>query len=824
MLAFNDPRRPVLSDDRTHLIMTPWTLAVDRWDPALQPRLEALTALGNGRFVTRGAAEESRAGGPHYPGTYLAGGYNRLESEVAGRVVSNECLVNWPNWLPLSFRIDGGEWFSLDTAQILAYRQELDVRRGVLERKVHLRDQGDREFDLVSRRFVSMDRHAVAALEWTLTPREWSGTLEIRSAIDGRVANTGVERYRTLDGQHLDVLATGQVGEDAVFLTSQTNESRQRVCQAVRTRAFAEQQIATATRRLVDEQDGVVAQHLEIACEARKPLRIEKVLALRTGRDVAVGDPEASARKLVRRLPDVADLLADHERAWRHLWDRADLVLSDGDSDEAQLILRLHIFHILQTASRHVIDADVGIPARGLHGEAYRGHIFWDELFVFPFLNLRIPELTRALLKYRHRRLDEARHAARQEGYRGAMFPWQSGQEGEEESQVVHLNPESGEWVPDTTHRQRHVAVAIATNVWQYHLATDDREFLADYGAELLLEIARFWASAVTFDPDRERYEIHNVVGPDEFHTAYPGQEDRGLDNSAYTNIMAVWCLRTARRALELLPQDRRRELMETIDISEEDFAVWRDIEQRMFVPMHGDGLISQFEGWDDLEELDWKGLRERHGDIQRLDRILGAEGDDPNRYKATKQADVLMLFYLLSAGELEELLTGMGYAWDHDLIPRNVAYYLDRTSHGSTLSRVVHAWVLARSDRRASWDLFCDALRSDVADVQGGTTSEGIHMGAMAGTVDLVQRCYAGVSPREDGLWLHPQLPRELTGLEFRVRYRSQWLDVRIEADELEVSVDASEAGPMRIGHAGELHDVAPGTSRRFPLDRSAD
>src|SRR5690606_37205439 len=149
----------------------------------------------------------------------------------------------------------------------------------------------------------------------------------------------------------------------------------------------------------------------------------------------------------------------------------------------------------LQTASKHTVGRDVGIPARGWHGEAYRGHIFWDELFTFPYFNFRQPTLARSLLLYRYRRLDQARHAATKAGYQGAMFPWQSGSNGREESQVIHLNPKSGRWIEDKTYRQRHVNAAIAYNVWQYYEVSGDTEFLSEHGAEMLLEIARFWAS-----------------------------------------------------------------------------------------------------------------------------------------------------------------------------------------------------------------------------------------------------------------------------------------------------------------------------------------
>ena len=227
--------------------------------------------------------------------------------------------------------------------------------------------------------------------------------------------------------------------------------------------------------------------------------------------------------------------------------------------DEVQRLLRLHICHMLQVCSHHTADLDAGVPARGLNGEAYRGHVFWDELYVYPFLNFRMPEVTRGLLMYRYRRLDEARAAAREAGFRGAMFPWQSGSEGKEETQRVHLNPLSGRWEPDLSRNQRHVNAAIFYNIWHYFQATQDLAFLRDYGAEMMLEIARFWASIAHFNPDRGRYEIHGVMGPDEFHEKYPGASVGGLRNNAYTNVMVAWLCELAQEVLRCCPEAARR-------------------------------------------------------------------------------------------------------------------------------------------------------------------------------------------------------------------------------------------------------------------------
>jgi alpha,alpha-trehalase len=220
-----------------------------------------------------------------------------------------------------------------------------------------------------------------------------------------------------------------------------------------------------------------------------------------------------------------------------------------------------------------------------------------------------------------------------------------------------------------------------------------------------------------------------------------------------------------------------------------------------MRLVFHEDGILSQFEGYEQLEEFDWDGYRSRHGDISRLDRILESEGDTPNRYKVSKQADVLMLFYLLSADELGEIFARLGYDFEEDTIPRAVDYYLDRTSHGSTLSGVVHAWVLARSDRSRSWEFFLEALESDISDTQGGTTEEGIHLGAMAGTLDLLQRCYTGLEVRDDVLWLNPQLPTGLRRLAFTILYRGQLVELEFEDESVTVTSQTAQAAPISVG-----------------------
>jgi len=656
----------------------------------------------------------------------------------------------------------------------------------------------------------------LAALEMTITPQNWSGKTEIRSAVDGSVINSGVARYRQLNSVHLEPLGTEQVTDDTVLLKTRTTQSEISMGMAARTRVTIDGKDVVAARE-TDSRDDYVSQTCTVAAEQGTALVVDKVVALFTSRDRALSDTGRAATYEVARAGSFSALVKSHVLAWKQLWRRGDIVLEP--SDGAQMIVRLHIFHLLQTVSPNSIDLDIGMPARGWHGEAYRGHIFWDEIYIFPYLNFRIPEITRALLLYRYRRLDEARDGARDAGHRGAMYPWQSGSSGREETQVVHLNPKSGRWIPDKSRLQRHVNIAIAYNVWQYYQTTGDLEFMLFYGAEMMLEIARFWASLATFNAGLGRYEIHGIMGPDEYHEEYPGADEAGLKNNSYTNIMVSWLLWRAQELLDLLPETRREELTEAIGLSADEVSRWDEISRKMQLCFHDDGILSQFEGYDDLKEFDWDGYRKKYGKIGRLDRILEAEGDNTDNYKLSKQADALMLPYLLSSDMLGQLFERMGYPFEPELIPRIIDYYLERTSHGSTLSGVVNSWVLSRSDRKRSWDWFMEALHSDVADVQGGTTREGVHLGAMAGTVDIVQRCYTGLSIRDNVLWLRPELPEALGSIKQRIRFQGHWLALEITSDHLHVTCEEGGSGELNIGVGGEVHRFAAGDSQDFDL-----
>ncbi|MDN3686687.1 glycoside hydrolase family 65 protein [Cyclobacterium jeungdonense] len=794
-----------------------FSIVYEGWKPEKQKLREALCTLGNGYIATRGAAEESRSDDVNYPGTYLAGGFNRAKTELSGKMIENEDFVNFPNWLCLNFRAEGGAWLNLHSQKILAYRQRLDMKCGILMREFRVEDEDGRITAITSKRIVSMRDKHIAVIHWSLTPENWSGKIEFRSGLDGNVINDNVARYRELENRHLEPQGTEKIDDNAIFLFVSTRQSRIFMAQAARTSLYHNESEMSPVIT-TNQREGYIEQVLRVELEEGKTYTLEKVVGIYTSRDRAISEPGVEAKKSIKRAGRFEEISFRHEEALKTLWNRADIGIINGDSN--QQLLRLHIFHLLQTVSTNIIGMDVGVPSRGLHGEGYRGHIFWDELYIFPFLNLRFPDLTRSLLMYRYYRIEEARFAAKEDGKKGAMYPWQSGSNGREETQVVHLNPQSGNWIPDNTHLQRHINSAIAYNIWNYYLTTEDQQFLSYFGAEMFLSIAQFWESMTSYNEEKDRYEIHGVVGPDEYHTSYPDSDQLGLNNNAYTNVMAAWVMQKALHIVEIIEKSRRRELMKELHIQETDLELWQDISTKMYVPFIEEDIIAQFEGYEKLDEFPWEEYRNKYENIHRLDRVLENEGDSPNRYKASKQADVLMLFYLFTKTEIQRIFKNLGIEYSEEMVSKSIAYYRERTSHGSTLSRVVFSWILLKYDQQQSWDNFETVLISDFEDIQGGTTPEGIHLGAMAGSLDLVQRAFLGLEVGEEALWIDPPMLDHLKKISLRVQYRRHWIAVSLDDKKLTITFETGWKNEVKIGVKGKIFEFKLGEVREFLLN----
>jgi len=784
-----------------------WNLTYYSFDPEEERLREALTTVGNGYIGTRGSyAGAGIEGNTHYPGTYIAGLYNRVGTEVNGKTVYNNDFVNCPNWTRVDCFLSTeakGAALHPEKQEVLSWRQWLDMREAVTHHRAVFQDDQGREVQVETSRFISMAAPHVGVLRYTVTPLNCSAPITLRSTIDGDVKNYGVERYRPLREVHLEKAETDTMDGD-VLLRSRTTQSKITVFMRGHHR-FSQEEVEEGT----EEGNSKISQIFSFQAEEGRSYTLEKIVWISTDRDWPIeGTP----------LPDLASLSyeglrSSHRAAWERLWKRGDILIR-GDRF-AQRAARLHVYHLLTTASPHNVEMDTGFPARGLHGEAYRGHIFWDEIFIAPFFNRVLPEVTRSHLLYRYRRLNEAKEIAREAGFKGALYPWQSADTGERESQQLHYNPVSGEWDIDLSRLQRHISLAIAHNIWEYHYTTADQEFMDIYGVEMLLEIARFWADIAEYDEADGLYHISGVMGPDEFHERYPGtpEDEGGLKDNAYTNILVAWLLYRVREEFQGMNQGKKKELREKLSLKEKEFEEWNTIAANLSVVMNEEEIISQFDGFFDLKELDWNAYREKYGNVRRMDRILKAEGDSPDNYKLAKQADVLMSWFILPPREVASVLKRMCCPVEdpNELLEKNYEYYIHRTTHGSTLSYVVHTAILSYlPDReKETWCWFSEALKSDIYDTQGGTTEEGVHCGVMAGTLEIIIDNFCGLRVKPEEVLLNPELPNNWEGVEFDLIFRGTPYRVCIDIEEEPKGrVKKLDSLPEAIVESGETNN----------------
>ncbi len=800
---------------RRGLVDDMWGITYTEYDPVKERSREALLATGNGYFGTRGAVEELDANPVNYPGTYMAGLYNRSESKVEDHIVENEDFVNVPNWLLLTFKIDRGNWFNPNKTEIISFERHLDFRTGVLSRKMTVEDEDGRETLIESRRVASMaDRH-LAAIEYIIKPLNYSARISVRSGLNSRLINDGVKRYRQLNQDHLMQAEQGAEGALS-WILAETRQSAIKIAQSALLRVEYNKESHDPVFRY-RRVKGRVDTRFGINMQEGDSLKIEKLVCMSNSIDGRHPDPLGFVKESGRKLNTFDGIMQSSISAWKPIWEKADIEVA-GDR-LAQKLLRLHIYHLMVTTSPHNTEIDFGIPARGLHGEAYRGHIFWDEMYVLPFYCMHFPEIARSVLMYRYRRLDAAREYAREKGYEGAMFPWQSGSDGREETQVLHLNPVSGKWGEDYSSLQRHISIAVAYNVWTYFNISGDKEFLRENGAEMFLEICRFWASKTIYNDKTGRYEIHRVMGPDEFHEKYPDAKKGGLKDNAYTNIMVVWLFTRAFDILEAIGENSRQELFARIGLKEDELEKWHGEVAKMNLVISDDGIISQFDGFFDLKELDLERFRKKYGNISRMDRLLKAEGESPDDYKVSKQADTLMCFYNIGRDAVTGIINKLGYSLPDDYLERNFDYYLQHCSHGSTLSRLVHGYVAAMLGKEElSWEMYLMALESDYVDIQGGTTGEGIHTGVMGGTVLMAMTAYGGLNLKDDIFHIDPALPRHWRSIAFRFNYRGDDYMLKVSHSDVKI-MPLSLSKEIKIKVNGESLKLIPGEENKIGL-----
>jgi trehalose/maltose hydrolase-like predicted phosphorylase len=775
--ALRRPARAAPGPAPADLPLTPttdptWLLVEEGFSPAREPEVESLFTTANGYVGTRGSLAEGGLGSS--PTTFVAGVFTTPDTPGA---VSE--LVRAPDWTDLRIAAKGRE-LTPEGPGTLEHRRVLDLRQGVLWREWRSRDPAGRVTRLRPLRLASLaDRHVLLE-SVALTAENYSGAvcLESRSPGAGPAPCPGRRDVSPTDALVWEARATG--GDAEVALAAVSRFAGEGPCR---------QEVGTG------QGPSVVRWHLEV--EAGKTYRFDRLACVYTSRDAAAPADSALAH-LARLLAGggVPEVVGAHRRAWAERWAAAD-VRVEGDA-EAHRALRCAAYHLLSAANPEDERASVG--ARALTGEAYKGHVFWDtEVYLLPFYTFTHPPAARALLMYRYHTLPGARRKARSLGYRGALYAWESADDGREATPAMVIGPDGSPIRVLSGEQEHHITADVAYAVWQYWQATGDDDFFADAGAEVLLETARFWASRVRLGPDG-LYYIGGVIGPDEYH--------EGVDDNAYTNGMARWNLRRGAEAARLLAErwpQRRREQFERLRVDPDEPARWLDTARKLYTGQDpGTGLFEPFRGYFGLEPVNLAAHEPRSAP---LDVLLGREWTQ--RSQAVKQADVVMLLALLG----EEFPAGVRAA--------NFRYYEPRTGHGSSLSPAPHALVAARlGDAPLAERYFRRAAQIDLANDMGNGAG-GVHIAALGGLWQAAVLGFAGMALRPGGLRFAPCLPRGWHRLRFPVCWRGRTLRVTLDGQRRCLEVELAGPAGMTVAVAGGP-EVAALPGRRYRVCRT--
>jgi trehalose/maltose hydrolase-like predicted phosphorylase len=718
-----------------------WKVVVDGFHSLTERGVEAVLAVANGHFGVRAALEEG--GQSSNPVVIVAGVYVPTTSPA------RQTLLTLPDPAIMHLTIDG-QPLRKSFVRTTEHLRELDLRRGVSTRAWTFVDHEGRSWRWESLRAASAtrpDRYLYRlrlALEQGDAPVEVTLTLPRGAILMGEDRSSQIELVTARDTQTPDVLA--------VSLPVRAGPKN------------------------------VGGGSISAVVEPGKPLLMSSASRIR---DVDGGGEEEAC--------DFADLFAEHEHAWKERWRVADVGVAGNP--ELQQAARFGAYHLLSAAA--VNDGFSSVGPRDLSGTSYHGHVFWDtEIFVLPFLALTWPEAARSCLIYRHRTLDAARRRARSCGYEGAFYAWESTDTGEERT-PNHVVLASGAVVRILNGEQEnHIAADIPYAVVQYWRATGDDAFMIEYGAEILIECARFWCSRVS-PAAQPCYSIRKVIGPDEYHD--------GVDNNAYTNAMARWTLGEAESYVgELRRSDPEgaEALLRRLGVRAEELREWRQVADSICRSSFlEDEVVEQFDGFSGLQEVDVVAFRQARAP---LDIAVGHEA--VQRMRVVKQADVLMALRLLPD------------LWTEASARRNMAYYEPLTTHTSSLSPPIHALL-------AAWlrdGLLCQTYLEQTVDIDLGSSflgaASGIHIGALGGLWQALVFGLGGLKFSQQRLEFDPFLPPSVRGLSFTVLWRRRRVHVRVSHEgTLEVKVGGP---PCEVRVNRERRLVKPGRRESFRFD----
>lgn len=752
-----------------------WMILQEQYDPEENLKYESLFSLSNGYLGIRGSHEEGTK--VTLPYLYINGVFDKSETFMRE-------LAALPNWLGIRLYVEK-ELIGVENCEILEFSRVLDMKRAVLSKRFLLRDKKGRETLVEGERFVSRSNVHRMGIRLYVTPMNYSGILEVENIIDGTIINFyDAPRFKV---KHTDLTANEPLGENGVYLEVATRDCHLHVGTGCLMEAYQDGKPVLKNRMFHAFGEQAV-EFADFTAEEGTCTELVKYVSMYTERECeAEMLHETIRREALSFERDGFDAeLKCHCAVYDSMWQEANVQI-EGDF-ELDRAIRFNIFHLMSTGNEQ--DDRVNVGAKLLSGEEYGGHAFWDtELFMLPFFAHIFPKTARNLENYRYHLLDAARGNASKNGYRGAQYPWESADDGTEQCPDWTIEPDGSCYRCYVAVYEHHVTAAVAYGIYNYVKITGDEDFLLTEGAEILTETARFWASRCRFVPEKDRYEILKVTGPDEWHEP--------VNNNLYTNYLAKWNLRYVLALAEKMKKEHQEQyasLVERTGLTGEEIQLWQQVQEKMYLPRkEGTNLLEQFEGYFDLEEVlieqydknDWPIRPERLNHVNK------------SQTQIIKQADVVMLLHLMS----EE--------FDEDTMKENYSFYEKRTLHGSSLSPSVYSVMgLKVGDSSKAYRYLRRAAMIDLLDLQKNTR-EGIHAANTGGVWQTVVFGFAGVSVEEDGvLHIRPNMPEEWTGITFRIHYKGTWLEISADQqNQVQVTRLAGEPIPVcRNGITGEV------------------
>jgi maltose phosphorylase len=752
-----------------------WNIIEEGFDPHLNKISESIFSLGNGRMGQRANFEEAYSGDT-LQGNYVAGVYYPDKTRVGwwknGYPEYFAKVLNAANWIGIDINIDG-ETLDLAQCQVIDFKRVLNMRAGYLERTFTAELKSGKRIKVVAMRFCSIVDEEAGAIRYSITPQNFDGNATITSFIDGDVSNAD-SNYDEKFWEHISNEGNGS----AAYLTLRTKKTAFEVC----TGSCVEvHQNSTPVHPNFNTvlKDKYAASTFNVKLTSGQATVIYKYAANVSSQNYDQTSLTARCKAVIERVYNkgFGNLLAEQANAWQLKWNESDIVI-EGDA-KAQQGIRFNIFQLCQTYSGK--DARLNIGPKGFTGEKYGGSTYWDtEAYCVPFYLATAPqEVTKNLLIYRYKQLDKAIENAEKLGFNNgaALYP------------MVTINGEEchNEW--EITFEEIHRNGAIAFAIFNYIRYTGDKQYLAEYGLEVLLGIARFWSQRVNWSEAKQHFVMLGITGPNEY--------ENNVNNNWYSNTLATWCMEYAIEAIDFVKanaQEQYNAIVSKTSFNEiEETSFWKHIIEHMYYPEDKQkGIFLQQDGFLDKEIIPAKNLRAEDKPLNQKwswDRIL--------RSCYIKQADVLQGIYFFNE------------KFDIETQRRNYNFYEPLTVHESSLSPCIHAILAAKLGlEQDAYNFYLRTSRLDLDDYNNDT-EDGLHITSMAGTWMSVVEGFAGMHVNEGGLKFNPFLPEHWQSYSFNIRYRGAIVNVKVATDGIYLSNQSDNSVVVSVFN--ERYEIKP-------------